>query len=483
MRGYLSRLPKTDLGFFSILFLYTIFIFRKAFSAHYFQDDFFFIKVSQVENLKEFLYFFYPFKEYFFRPVATEVFYYTLSLVNYNLLVGHLIVFGVLFTGLIFLFKSIFFLTKSKPFSYLVVFMYSISLTHVFQLYWFATFQEVCLFSFLTISFYFFLKNRYLISLPFFLLALLSKETAIFFPFVLIFYAYYRHKLELRKYFPVIFFFLISAFFLLIYSAGVSSVEQIEIYKIQLNPKLIVNNISWYFLWSLGFPNFLPNYVKSIFLQPLPDFWNLMKADSIRTYMYFLSSYLVIFTSTLAFYLYINKGQSKRIIKLALVSFFFFLLFLSPTLPIIHKWMVRLTIPFIFLTIIQSYLIYLFYKSKNKVLSFLSLILVLSYSLFNILGVKVHESSGLFELENQTVINAQRIFFQRKDEIIEKGIIYFSEDDSQSWGGTKRLKNTLHNQDFITYYFPNKPIKAIYGFENFKPPENAVIIKAGEFFR
>src|SRR3989344_883139 len=183
MRGYLSRLPKTDLGFFSILFLYTIFIFRKAFSAHYFQDDFFFIKVSQVENLKEFLYFFYPFKEYFFRPVATEVFYYTLSLVNYNLLVGHLIVFGVFFTGLIFLFKSIFFL-----------------------------------------------------------LALLSKETAIFFPFVLIFYAYYRHKLELRKYFPVIFFFLISAFFLLIYSACVSSVEQIEIYKIQLNPKLIVNN-------------------------------------------------------------------------------------------------------------------------------------------------------------------------------------------------------------------------------------------------
>jgi hypothetical protein len=215
-----------NLIFFLLLFLAIFLVFKNALGMHFMSDDFSFYRVSNAKSIHDFIYFFFPVKSYFFRPIPTEVYYFLIIKSGNNFLLGHLVGFATYFLGLIALFKISLKLTKKEGLSYLFTFMYGISFIHVFQLYMFNTFQEICLFTFLAVSFYLYLQNKLLPSLVFFLLALLSKETAILYPLTLVAYESFRTRRFnlIRK--NLLFLFL-SAVFAIIYKAGVSGVEQI----------------------------------------------------------------------------------------------------------------------------------------------------------------------------------------------------------------------------------------------------------------
>jgi hypothetical protein len=95
-------------------------------------------------------------------------------------------------------------------------------------------------------------------------------------------------------------------------------------------------------------------------------------------------------------------------------------------------------------------------------------------------GIAIHESSSLIFLEADIVTNAQKYFSKNKDEILEKKILYFKDKKDSPFGGSKKLELTFHNQDFLNYYFPNKNLKAVYGFRTSQIPKEAYIILSDE---
>ncbi len=468
--------------FFVFIFTYLIIIMRNAFKIEFFLDDYFFLKVGKASDLADFLNFFSPYKDYFYRPIPTEIFYYFINLTNRNLLFAHSVMFITYFIGLIFLYKSSFFISKNKIFSYFLVFFYSINFTHVFQLYQVATYIEICLFTFLSIAFYAYLKKRILLSILFFVFALMSKESAALFPILIIFYqVFFIKKIDKSFILKIIIFMIISAIVVLIFKHATSQVMMIDTYKIILDPKLIINNSVWYLLWSLGVPNFIPNYVQSIFFQPTMDFWKLFNSNDIKLFIYsFIIFYAVFIPSFFITFIETNKKIKYLILILGLI--FIFYLFISPTVPTIHRWMVRLTVPVVFTSAIYAFVTYILY-SKEKFYRFISFVLIFLYFIMSTFGIMIHESSGLFLLNTRTINNFKSFIQANQEDLAKFDTIYFVDSQpGDTFGGSEELKNMLGSEYFTDTFFPGENKKIIYGHEQNMIPEGSFVIYSGDIY-
>lgn len=470
---------QSDRNFFTALFVFLLIIFRNAFTINFFLDDFFFLRIGKANSLDEIIKFFSPFKSYFYRPIPTELFYYTIYVLKNNLFFSHLIVFITYFVGLYFAYKSQLLITKNKLWSRLTIALYAISFIHVFQLYQLATFIEIALFTFLSISLYFFLNRKSTQSVLFFVFACMSKETAVLFPIFLVAVNFIQGE-DKSKLKNTWIHFVTSIIFLAIFKLGLSSVvNAIDTYTIHMDPRLGINNLMWYSLWSFGLPNFLPVYMTSIFQKPIHEFWEIWKNNDVKIYFALLALYVVSAFSMVASFFYLHRQKITTLLKLALFCAVFFVLFISPTLLIIHKWMVRLMLPLFFLSLLLSYPVSYSIKRKGfaRIVGYFFLF---SYLCFNIAAITVHESSSLFILESKFVNNLERYFSLHGDEIARHKYIYFIDPKkgTNPWGGSKKLKVTLHDQNFLYNYFPNKNIIAIYGYENKTIPKDAYLIKS-----
>jgi len=479
----LAHLLKNDLVFFAGLFLFVIALFKQAFLIKFFQDDFFFLKISNAKTIRDFISFFSPIRTYSYKPLATEVFYFFIRTLRFNTFLGHTFVFFVYFVGIIFLYKIIYQLSNNRLFSRLVVFLYALSFIHVFQLYWFATFQEVMVFTCLILSFYFYKNKKPLLNILFFTAALLSKETAmLFIVFLTVFELVFEQKTIKKKLPLIIVNIFIGIIFLFIYKYSLKNVTSLDNYKLQFNnPKLMINNSMWYLLWSFGLPNFMSDVFRSFPLQPLPDFWKAFATLDFKIYFYILITYYSIFLVTLIAYITRYKNRINRILKNCFYFLSGFFIFLGPILLFSHKWMVRLTLPLIFIVSLQAYLVFMFLSAKEKIFKLLSNMLIILFIIWNFYGTKVHESSSVYTLENRIVTNASIYFSQHKKEIIKHKYLFFYDINKKKkpdspWGGSEKLKNTFWDQYFIEYYFPENKIKAIYYFENKKTPEDSFVV-------
>jgi hypothetical protein len=481
------KIINNDVFFFSLLFLFVLFLFKNAFSVQFFQDDFFFLKISNAKSFSDFVNFFLPIRTYSYKPLATEVFYFFLISIGKNIFIGHLVVFVVFFVGLYYLKKTIMLITGNNLLSKLTVFLYAISFIHVFQLFWFATFQEVVVLTCLILSFYCYQKNKMFLSALFFLAALLSKETAILFTVFLVgFELIFRKKTFIKKLPFLLMNILMAAVFLLVYKYSLSNVTSLDNYKFQFNnPKLILNNLMWYFLWSLGFPNFMSDVFKSFPFQPLPDFWKAFTSFEFKIYFYSLITYFLIFFIFLAIFVKKNNIKIIKILKACFYSLIGFFIFLGPILFFSHKWMVRLTLPLVFIVLLQAYLVFLFLSSKEKLFRLFAYMIIALFIFWNFFGIKVHESSSVYNLENKISKNADVYFNLHINEILKHKYLFFYDLYWKNklynpWGGSEKLKNTFWDQYFIHYYFPNSNITALYNFENKIIPPDSFIATSSE---
>lgn len=463
--------------YFVFLFTLIVFLFRNAFSTYFFNDDFFFLKISRIDNFNQFINFFSPIKNYFYRPFSTELFYWIIHVFKEDAVFGHVVVFFVYFLGLLYLFKVLNFIFKDNQLTFLSIGLYAINSIHVFQLYFLGTFQEVASFSFLIISFYYFLKQNRSVSITFFVLACMSKEIAILFPIFLTAITLIDKKIKNdRK--NLLIYYLISLIFAFIFKFGVTNVLTIDIYKIQLKPKLGLNNLMWYFLWSLGFPNFMPDYFISIFRKPIPEFAKVLASNQIRLYFVLLFSYLFSLILGIILFFFKKSKDIKRFLIIIFFSLFSFILFISPTLLIIHKWMVRLTIPLIFIVFIEALIIQQLIKI-GKIYRLLGIIIIFLYIILNTVGISMHESSSTYILESTISRNASIFFKKNYNQIVKHKIIYFKDPTIKNfnpWGGSKKLKVTFSDQNFIDHFFPGKNLQAVYEFENKKIPSGSFVI-------
>ena len=472
--------------FWIILIALILFFFKNAFNIGFFKDDLYFLNLSQVNSVVEFFGFFNPLsvRGGGFRPVSTQLFYFLINSLNLSHFQIHLIMFLVYILGLVFFFKSLLTLTKNRNFAMITVWLYAFSFIHVFQLYTACTFQEICLFTFLNLSFYSLLQKREKLSFLFFVLALASKEYAIFYPVLIwiIFLGQNKiktfHKIRISKLY-VITITLTALILSLMLKYQLSDFAQNPLYAIHLEPRLIINNLMWLSFWSIGFPIYLPDYLPSIFGPPLPDFYKALATFESRIYWLFLLIFLGLLLLASIYLFLSQKNKRKEFFYLIIFTAFNFILFNLPTLPTIHKTMIRLMLPLVFVAILQGYVITKLYQKKGKA-QIIAILMLATYLIFNYYGTLVHESASTFKLESDIYFRSKQYFDQRRLQILKKDIIYIKDlkKGVNPWGGSKKLKDTYWGQNFVQYLFPEKKLTMIYGFEQPNIPKNVYVVSS-----
>lgn len=475
---------KKNVLLFLGMFSFFIFQFKNAFDVHFFQDDYWFLEISKIFDFTGFLHFFSPFRSYSYKPLASETFYMVIHWLHYNVVLAHLIMFVTFFIGVVFMYKNILALTREKLIALLSCLLYITHFTHVFQLYWFATFQEVAVMTLLVMSLFYLLRHRYYLGFFLYTLSLLCKETAALFPMVLILIALFDKQKRISwKTIGVGFIF--SGVFYFIYRFSLNQVTSLDNYKMSFNPRLIANNVVWYFLWGMGLPNLMPLYIPALPQLPIDTFWNLFRIPEFKHYFSVLMIYILGFCISVVLLFAKDLSNRKTLFWFGVFCGMGYFIFLGPILLFPHRWMVRLTLPLIFLSLFQGYVLFRLIRLAHF-FRYLSVGLLGMYLVWNFYGTQFHEASSLYLPENDIYLRARQLFDTHYSEITQSSTIFFQDDERNrtlTTANSERLKNSFHDQSFTKHFFPHQSIKALYDFETDQVPQNAYIIKTYDLVR
>ena len=266
MKRYLRKINKSVL----LLIIFCLILFFPGILTYFHQDDFIHLYHSQTfEQLISAFNIFQKGEFPFYRPIPTQLyFYFGQKLFGLNPIPYHLVNFLIYSFNIVLVFKLIRLITGSRNIASAALIFYAINSTHFAPLYSPAYVHELfyVMFGLLT-AIYFYLSlhgkkmKNYLMSILFFIFALMSKETAVVLPGILaLIYLYNSKKKKLwiliKTFFPfvlVLTVYLLAHFYL--YGIAQSTSYQFIIGKKSLN--ILV----WYLLWALSTPNILIDFV------------------------------------------------------------------------------------------------------------------------------------------------------------------------------------------------------------------------------
>jgi hypothetical protein len=443
-----------------LIFAISLIIFWPSLFVFFTNDDFFHLKIAQIQSLSDFLKFFYVSPEGWglYRPVGTQVFY-ALGRYLFNMqpFWMHVILFGLFFLIIYLVQRLIFELTRNKILSFVAAFLYAVSATHFGQLYFLAT-QELWvgvfyLTSVLFFALYFKKKRTRLIlfSLAAFILALMSKETAVSLPFVLILLYWFKCGLkDLKTIFRlaipcwlILFIYFIFRLKFYGFTSGASYVWDFS--------ARIVNTLGWYGLWSLNLPEMLIDFVGPGFkLNP-----NLL--------LYWSSQYRIIFVLfglELAIILHVVITKLKDLKKSAKIYLFGMLWFVITLLPVLflplHKFTFYLTIPLLGIVLILGQL---FSRQKIQTIIFGLVWLITSVATLSITRQTHWITQG--EAVSRRVYD---YFSQNKPSFIGKKIVFADTPDDASlpWSPTSVVRLALSENNFFKVFFPDLAARVFY---------------------
>ncbi len=318
-----------------LIFLIVLGLYFPVFSLYFSQDDFFHLKMSQAESIGDFLGFFSPKNPYgysFYRPLTTQVYLFGIRfLFGLQPLFFHLVAFVFFLANLLLVFKIVERIVRNRNLGFLAAFLYAINASNLGSLAYIAVFEEIGMTFFFFLSFWFYLQKKKWALLTF-ILALLSRETAIIFPLLLIFYEWMLGKKEWQKTFP---------FWLILFLYGFLRIgmglPNASVYQSVFSLNKICNSFFWYLLWGVGLPEMLVDFVGPGF-EISPNLFNWY-----RTEMTIIlgASLLFLFLAVVAISKLPKKNYKKEI--------FLVVWFLATLLPVVfwpwHKFSYYLTVP------------------------------------------------------------------------------------------------------------------------------------------
>lgn len=229
--------------------------------SYFSQDDFFHLNQIADKNLSDIPSFFLTQAEgqTFYRPLSREVF----NLIMYksfglNPLPFHLMNLTMIIAVAVMIYKIAQLVFLKKLLSYLATLVYFISPVRNSELYYLASLQTLMSTFFSLICIFLYLKKSTALSLIFFIMALLSHESAVVTPLILLaLNIFLFRKINLN----IVLFFTMSAAVLLFTLWG--GLPAPDVYRPTFNPKVVLNSLSWYTLWSMGLPEMLVDFVGS----------------------------------------------------------------------------------------------------------------------------------------------------------------------------------------------------------------------------
>ncbi|NMD00688.1 MAG: hypothetical protein GYA62_13340 [Bacteroidales bacterium] len=437
------------------------------------------MKVSRADSLFGFLNFFSLVKGPdgfgMYRPLSTQVFYFLSNqFFEKSPLPLHLIAF-LFFFGIIYvLYRFVYELTKSKEISLTSTFLYAFSATHFGQLYYLAVFQELAMTLFVLLSCFNFLKNKKLLSFIFFVLALVSKETAVITPLLFgLIYFYQKYDgnkvVSFKKFLFNLVPFVTTLFIYLLIRVKSYGFATGDSYIWDFSVKKFLNTTIWYSLWSINIPESLVDFIgpgininKNIFV-----YWGNQ----------IIQILVLIFLQFILFAYSIVKSRKSENIKLALFCFAWFVVSLLPVvfLPL-HKFSFYLTLPLI------GIVVYLAQKLNriNKILNivFCSLWLVTSTLTLRF----TYETNWI----SQSQIISEKInnYFKNNYEILrDKKIIFVDSKDDMTlpWSPTGVVRTVLSDKNYFLVFYPDIADSVSYSNGVEKSQNDKVFINSRQF--
>jgi hypothetical protein len=453
----------------SILVLVLLYAF--SISTFFSGDDWFHLRISQINSLTEFTNFFsfVPTDQSaaFYRPLSTQVFFFILQKM-FGLTVWPYHVFVLLcFSYSLYLvnqFAQREFKDSTK--AWLTMIIYGLSVSNFTRIYFLSAFQEIALVIFSLLCLLSFPKSIFK-SVCFFVLALLSKETAVVLPFLILIFNYKNIK---RSSFRLLVF-LIPLLVYLYPRLNLFGMVAGDSYHWVFSVGKTLNTIFWYILWSFGAPELLIDYIGSGF-RPIarlftdyPGWWQVIL-------------FLLFGTLSSSFLLFLTKIKE---LNFSLLKYtLFFILSLSPFIFLpAHKFALELGLPLVGFALSVAWLL-----PKKK--SYLSVVFLLFYTILNLsmnyLTYVRHYSVSRGEI-------SQRVYSY----LVQKHPTYPSNsyfefindttDNGKEWGQSKQVSQSLSGSDMFKVFYKDKSIKVFYeDFEDDRPDKLVPVRLSTEYF-
>lgn len=471
-----------------LIFAFVFVIFLPSLFVFYTNDDFFLLKISNINSFTQFFNFFSlakgPDGLGMYRPLTSQVFYFlSWKLFNLNPLGLHIISFLVFFGVIYLVYRLSIEIVKDQRVAYITAFLYAVSATHFGHLYYLATFQELGMTAFVLLSCLSFIKNKRFLSFLFFILALMSKETAVITPFLigLIYWferIHQRSAMSVKKFLMFLLPFIICLFAYLLIRFASYGFATGDTYIWDFSVRKMINTVVWYLLWGLNLPETLLDFIGPG-LKVNPNLFTYWSKQIIPILILFLvqgTGLLVILFRSLF------EKSKKLITEGKQISLFCIAWFLISLLPVIflpeHKFTFYLTLPLAGLVLRIAYLLI---KSKLNVIFVGTFLLV--WTTLSILTVKhTVNISWISQSENA----AKRVYdFMNEDRKLTNGkeIVFVdtSDDLTLPWSPTSVVKVVLSGNNFFDVFFPSISGKVHFGYPDKIPKEKLYIITSRTF--
>ncbi len=458
----MTRKKFVIIGILILSVILTGILFKDTFTASFFQDDWFSLRISNAKSISDVLTFFIPRTDViYYRPIGMQVPFFILQKVfGINSIPFHYFNFIIhaLNVVLVFILIKLFFKDNLK--ALFISFLYSISSIHYIPFYWMSTFSFVLGPTFTFLSMIYLLKyiqksktKYYFLSCLTFFLGLFTNEMIIIMPLIFLSYILIFRKSNIfKKLLPLIFiggsYFIIRYIF---FPPPTSGNYQIEF------GKQVLSNVKTYILWSFGWSEVITEQMVHLLvfnIKFLSDF-----------YYFVVMSLLTLFVSIYFFYILpITMHIRNKNIESIKIVFFGLCWFIIGILPVIffsaHKFSYYLPISMIgFLLVSVSLFQYLLKNifTNNKILTY---ILVISMACNWIIISKTTIDFNLY-----THWAPRRAEFSKI--ITEKAIKYYPPGNPEYPNIYIKPDSeailTLNNQDAFKVIFQDEKITTVYG--------------------
>ncbi|OGE32017.1 hypothetical protein A2631_02775 [Candidatus Daviesbacteria bacterium RIFCSPHIGHO2_01_FULL_44_29] len=452
-----------------------ILIYYPSFGSFFAADDWFHLKIIQINIWPEFVGFFSFVQNSLtagsYRPLSTQVYFFSLySLFGLNQYIFHLVNL-IFFTANIYL---TFLLTKKllrdEKVAYLSAFFYGLSVTHFTKMYFISAFQETLMvFWVLLCILLFFSPGRinYIFSIICLIFGLFSKETAAVTPFILLVLHFFGKDRRFIRVLPML---ILTGVYIYLRFAVFGKIQG-ESYIWDYAPRKLLNTSMWYVLWSFGLPELMIDYVSSG-LRILPRFFT-----DFPTWSKVILSFIALYFVALAAVLFRNK----RLLTRELLGFS--ILFMGSLGPVLflpwHKFTIELTLPFVWFAMALAWLVSI--RSQTKVFLFILAFFALNIGT-NILSYRTHYSVNRARSAKQVYTYFTRFHPEKP---IGKSFLIVSNQVPQIGpkSSSEELSYVLSGSDFFNVLYKDPEIKVFYEGKEDSDLENSIPISADQFLK
>jgi len=244
----------------------TFTLYHSAVHLGFAQDDFFFLLLSRADSFLDVLKFFSPWHQGsfpFYRPLGTQLYFFSFTSLfgTHAPLAMHLFMLAVHAGNVYQLEKLLRRLHFSSLSAFLGALLYLSSATHFLSLVYLSATQHLLATTFSLLSLRAFLAMRPLATALFFLLALLSKESALVLPLIAILFSWYQNKSLfsfrslLHRLFPYMLLF--TVYCLLRFGSGVVLHSE-YIYTLDMR---VFTTLRFYIMYLFGWFEKIPDYL------------------------------------------------------------------------------------------------------------------------------------------------------------------------------------------------------------------------------